>query len=201
MGIKLKFSTPRNPQSNGQAESSNKTIMNSMKKRLEKAKGKWAEELPGVLWAYRTTARTATGETPFSLTYGTEAMIPVEYGMPSLRYKWTREEINNINLSYELDLLDAKREQALIRMAVYQQRLAKQYNKHVRIRSFEPGELVLRKVFPNSKEAKDGKLSPTWEGPYIVDEVSGPGAYKLKDLKGKIIPRSWNAINLKRYYC
>ena len=180
MGIKLKFSTPRNPQSNGQAESSNKTIMNSMKKRLEKAKGKWAEELPGVLWAYRTTARTATGETPFSLTYGTEAMIPVEYGMPSLRYKWTREEINNINLSYELDLLDAKREQALIRMAAYQQRLAKQYNKHVRIRSFEPGELVLRKFFPNSKEAKDGKLSSTWEGPYIVEEISGPGAYKLK---------------------
>ena len=198
--IKLKFSTPRNPQSKGQAEASNKTIVSSLKKRLEKAKGKWADELPAVLWAYRTTARTPTGETPFSLTYGSEAMIPVEFGLPSLRYKWTNEEINNINLNYELDLLDLKREQALIRMASYQQQIARQYNKHVKERRFQVGELVLRKVFPNTPESRDGKLSPNWEGPYQIESITGPGSYQLRDSKGKLLPRSWNAIHLKRYF-
>ena len=196
--IKLKFSTPRNPQSNGQAEASNKTIVSSLKKRLEKAKGKWADELPAVLWAYRTTARTPTGETPFSLTYGSEAMIPVEFGLPSLRYKWTNEEINNINLNYELDLLDLKREQALIRMASYQQQIARQYNKHVKERRFQVGELVLRKVFPNTPESRDGKLSPNWEGPYQIESITGPGSYQLRDSKGKLLPRSWNVIHLKK---
>ena len=70
-GIKISFSTPRYPQANGQAESTNKTIINIMKRRLEKAKGLWEDKLPGVLWAYRTTAKTSTGETPFSLACGT----------------------------------------------------------------------------------------------------------------------------------
>ena len=60
-GIQLSFSTPRYPQANGQAESTNKTVINIIKRRLEKAKGLWADELPGVLWAYRTTAKTSTG--------------------------------------------------------------------------------------------------------------------------------------------
>ncbi|KAL5569844.1 hypothetical protein UlMin_026419 [Ulmus minor] len=77
-GIQLSFSTPRYPQANGQVESTNKTVINIIKRRLEKAKGLWADELPGVLWAYRTTAKTSTGETPFSLAYGTEAVIHVD---------------------------------------------------------------------------------------------------------------------------
>jgi hypothetical protein len=73
------------PQCNGQAEASNKTILGGIKKRLEKAKGKWVEELPLVLWAYRTTPRRSTGVTPYSLAYGTEAVIPLEVGIPTLR--------------------------------------------------------------------------------------------------------------------
>ena len=81
--------------------------------------------MPAVLWAYRTTSRTSTGETPFSLVYGSEAMIPVEVGMSSLRRQWTREESNNEHLAQDLDLLDERREQALIRVAAYQQRATK----------------------------------------------------------------------------
>ncbi|KAJ9561557.1 hypothetical protein OSB04_006717 [Centaurea solstitialis] len=73
-GIRLITSTPRHPQSNGLAESSNKVIINSIRKRLKEAKGKWVEELPSVLWANRTTPRTSTGQTPFSLVYGCEAI-------------------------------------------------------------------------------------------------------------------------------
>ena len=63
----------------------NKTILNGLKRRLDGAKGRWAEELPNVLWAYRTTPRRSTGETPFSLTYGAEAVIPTEVSLCSAR--------------------------------------------------------------------------------------------------------------------
>ena len=83
--IKLTFATPRHSQSNGQAESTNKTIVNTLRKRLENAKGKWADELPGVLWSYRTTSKNSTGATPFSLAFGTEAVIPAEISIPTAR--------------------------------------------------------------------------------------------------------------------
>ena len=63
----------------------NKTIVNGLKKRLEGAKGNWAEELLNVFWAYQTTPRRSTGETPFSMTYGVEAVIPIEIGLSSMR--------------------------------------------------------------------------------------------------------------------
>ena len=85
LGIRNKYSTPAYPQSNGQAEAVNKTILNRLKRRLDGAKGRWAEELPSVLWAYRTTPKRSTGETPFSLTYGVEAVIPTEVSLCSAR--------------------------------------------------------------------------------------------------------------------
>ncbi|GFS40490.1 hypothetical protein Acr_00g0068850 [Actinidia rufa] len=85
--LKIEFynSTPSYPQCNGQAEASNKTILNGIKKRLEKAKGRWVDELANVLWAYRTTPRKATNETPYSLAFGFEAVIPLEVGLPTIR--------------------------------------------------------------------------------------------------------------------
>ena len=77
-GIRLSFATPRHPESNGQAESTNTTVVNMLKKLLEGSKGNWAEELRGVLWAYRTTPKTATQETPYALVYRADAIIPTE---------------------------------------------------------------------------------------------------------------------------
>ncbi|RVW35592.1 hypothetical protein CK203_112561 [Vitis vinifera] len=79
------YSTPPYPQSNGQAEATNKTLVTALKKRLEQAKGKWVEELPCVLWAYRTTPGRPTGNTPFALAYGMDAIIPTEIGLPIIR--------------------------------------------------------------------------------------------------------------------
>ena len=75
LDIKNGYSTPAYPQSNGQAEATNKTIVNVLKKRLEGTKGRWAKELPKILWAYQTIPRRSTRETPFSLTYGATAVI------------------------------------------------------------------------------------------------------------------------------
>ncbi|KAM1965926.1 hypothetical protein ACFX15_046205 [Malus domestica] len=76
--INLCFASPAHPQSNGQLEAINKIIKRTLKTNLDKAKGCWPEFVPQVLRSYRTSYRTSTGETPFSLVFGTEAVIPVE---------------------------------------------------------------------------------------------------------------------------
>ena len=85
LGITNRYSTPAYPQGNGQAEVVNKVIVSGLKKMLDDAKGGWVEELPHVLWMYRTTRRRSTRETPFSMSYGTEVVIPIETGFPTLR--------------------------------------------------------------------------------------------------------------------
>ena len=84
LGIKSLTSSVEHPQTNGQAEVANKVLLNELRKRLDTAKGRWTEELPEVLWAYRCTPQSTTQETPYSLTYGTEAMIPVEVREPTI---------------------------------------------------------------------------------------------------------------------
>ena len=103
--IKNLYSTPRYLQSNGLAEASNKTLLTALKKRLDSAKGKWVDELLGVLWAYRTTALKHTGISPFVITYGMEAIIPTEIGMPTI---WTDvpEQENADSVIKDLDAVD-----------------------------------------------------------------------------------------------
>ncbi|XP_075095061.1 uncharacterized protein LOC142173381 [Nicotiana tabacum] len=115
--IKWITSSPYHPVVNGKVESTNKVIINNLKTRLEESKGKWPEVLPGVLWAYRTTAKIGIRETLFSLVYGVEALIPIEIGEPSTRYTQATEESNEEEMRMNLDLLEERREAALIRMA------------------------------------------------------------------------------------
>ncbi|KAL5573689.1 hypothetical protein UlMin_023286 [Ulmus minor] len=116
LGIHKHFSSVAHPQSNGQVEAVNKTIKNNLERKLNGAKGAWVDELPRVLWAYRTTCRTSTNETPFSMTYGTEAGVPTEIGEPSFRVEQFDPEFNVDGLSLNLDLLEIKRDNAQIRM-------------------------------------------------------------------------------------
>ncbi|KAJ9547969.1 LOW QUALITY PROTEIN: hypothetical protein OSB04_020512 [Centaurea solstitialis] len=197
-GIKLITSTPRYPQSNGLAESSNKTIINSIRKRLKAAKGRWVEELPSVLWANRTTPRTSTGQTPFSLVYGCEAVLPIESQVPVARHRTIEQ--NSIDLCYDIDALEELREKAFQKMASQKAMVERYFNKKVKVKVFQIGDHVLRRVFPNTQESNAGKLSIKWEGPYIITKIVGKGAYKISTIEGNEIPRSWNATHLKRYY-
>ncbi|XP_070042631.1 uncharacterized protein [Nicotiana tomentosiformis] len=115
--IKRIISPPYHLSTNDQAQSTSKVIIQNLKKRLEAAKGKWPEELPGALWAYQTTAKSSTGETPFYLVYVAEALSPVEVGEPPLRYLQANEEANNKAMFVNLELLDERRDLAHIRMA------------------------------------------------------------------------------------
>ncbi|KAG7538977.1 Integrase catalytic core [Arabidopsis suecica] len=200
--IKVSYSTPRYPQGNGQAEAANKTILSNLKKRLSHLKGGWYDELQPVLWAYRTTPRRPTGETPFSLVYGMEAVVPAELNVPGLRRTEAplNEEENSAMLDDSLDTINERRDQALIRIQNYQQAAARYYNSKVKSRPFFVGDYVLRRVFDNKKEEGAGKLGINWEGPYIVTEVVRNGVYRLKDLEGSPVQRPWNVINLKKFY-
>ncbi|XP_070032549.1 uncharacterized protein [Nicotiana tomentosiformis] len=114
--IKRIISSPYHPSTNSQEESTNKVIIQNLKKILEAAKGKWPEELLGVLWAYRTTAKSSTGETHFSIVYRAEALILAEVGDPPMRYFRADEETNNEAFLVKLELFDKRRDLAHIRM-------------------------------------------------------------------------------------
>ncbi|GJT76328.1 hypothetical protein Tco_1043053 [Tanacetum coccineum] len=143
--------------------------------------------------------KSSNGDTPFLLTYGTEAVIPAEIGMPTL---WTTEidlTKNNEALGMNLDLIEERREQAAIQEAKSKKKMEKYCNSRVRGTSFKPGDMVYRNN--EASHARDEcKLGPKWEGPYEVKESLGKGAYKLKDCKGNEIQRTWNICNLKKCY-
>ena len=128
-----------------------------MKKRLDDAKGKWVEELPYVLWTYRTMPRRSTGETPFSITYGAEAVIPLETGFLTSRTSSFNPRDNDEQLIKNLDLIEEKRENAMVQLAYYQQKLKQGYDANVKLRPLTPGDLVLRKVVDAAKNPAWGK--------------------------------------------
>ncbi|XP_017237355.1 uncharacterized protein LOC108210538 [Daucus carota subsp. sativus] len=199
LGIKHRKASVCHPQSNGQVEVTNRIIVRGLEKRLQGLKKKWPEELSSVLWSYRTTARSSTQETPFKLSYGTEALLPVEIGSPSHRLLQFDEESNTQGLHTNLDLVDEARESAVERMAKYKERTKEHFAKKTRIRTFGAGDLVLR-----ATEASDprntGKLMPKWEGPYRVKDVLRPGSYKLERLDGSEVNNTWHGDKLRKFY-
>ncbi|XP_019266928.1 PREDICTED: uncharacterized protein LOC109244321 [Nicotiana attenuata] len=140
--IKRIASSPYHPCANGQAESRNKVIIQNLKKRLEAPKGNWPEELLRFLWVCRTTAKSSTGETPFSLMYGAEALIPMEVGEPTLRYFQADEESNNEAMLINLELLEERRDLACVRMAAQKQRIERYYNRRSNFHYFKVGDLL-----------------------------------------------------------
>ncbi|XP_048604735.1 uncharacterized protein LOC111205622 [Brassica napus] len=135
--IRLNMSTLKNPQSNGQAESTNKTIIDGLKKRLDLKKGCWADELDGVLWSHKTTPRGATKATPFSMAYGVEAMAPAEVNVTSLHLSRMPQNVklNRDMLLDALDDIEENRDQALLRIQNYQHQIESYYNQKAKERS------------------------------------------------------------------
>ena len=158
MGITNIYSTPAYPQGNGQVEPVNKVIVSGFKKKLDDVKGKWVEELPHVLWMYRTTPRRSIRETPFSMTYEAEAVIPLETGFPTLKTNSFNPSSNNELLERSLDLIEERRESAMVQLAYYQHKLKQGYDAKVKLRPLVPGDLVLRKVLGTAKNPTWGKL-------------------------------------------
>ena len=156
--------------------------------------------MPHVLLTYQTTPRRSTGETPFSMTYGAEVVIPLKTGFPTLRTSTFSSDSNDGMLEKSLDLIEERRENAMVQLAYYQHKFKQGYDINVKLRSLVVGDLVLRKVLGTTKNPAWGKLGPNWEGLYRITSVAGIGAYYLEDLDEKAVLHPWNVNNLKRYY-
>ena len=134
------------------------------------------------------------------MTYGAEAVIPLETNFLTLRTNSFTPSGNDELLGESLDLIEERREKVMIQLAYYHQKLKQGYDANVKLRPLAPGDLVLRKVMGTAKNPSLGKLGPNWEGPYRITSVAGIGTYYLEDLDEKDVPYPWNVNNLKRYY-
>nr|GEY65172.1 reverse transcriptase domain-containing protein [Tanacetum cinerariifolium] len=199
LNITQRFASVKHPQSNRLVERANRSLGEGIKARLGERNKNWVEELPHVLWAHRTMIKSSHGDTPFSLTYGTEAVIPAEIGMPT--YRTTAMDVvnNDDELRLNLDLLDERRELAAMSEAKSKSKMMKYYNSSFRGVAFKPGDFVYHSN-DASHAVAGGKLGPKWEGPYEVTDALGNGAYKLRSTDGTMLPRTWNVTNLKRCY-
>jgi len=186
---------------NGAVEAANKNIKKILSKTTENYRD-WHDMLPYALMAYRTSIRTSTGATPFSLMYGMEAVLPVEVEVPSLRVlsQSTLDEIEWMQQRHEqLNMIDEKRLQAMCHGQCYQRRVAKAFNRKVRPRHFEVNDLVLRKVLPIIPDPR-GKFIPNYEGPYVIKKILPGGAMILVEMDGSELPRPINADAVKKYF-
>jgi hypothetical protein len=201
VGTKVCYASVAHPRSNGQVERANAEVLRGLKTKTFdrfKAGGTgWIDQVPTVLWSLRTTPCRATGETPFSLVYGAEAVLPTElkYGSPRVRaYDEDSQRTARID---DVNFLEEIRCRAMVRSARYQQGLRRYHSRRVRPRELQAGDLVLRR-----KQDLSGtnKLSSRWGGPFRVVSVSRPGAVRLETEDGEPVQNSWNIEHLRKYH-
>ena len=194
-------STPYRPKMNGAVEAANKNIKKIIQKMTMTYKD-WHEMLPFALHGYRTSVRTSTGATPFSLVYGTEAVLPFEVEIPSLRVLMEAklEEAEWVQTRFDqLNLIEGKRLAALSHGRMYQRRMKGAFDKKVCPREFSEGDMVLKKVSRVQKDWR-GKWAPNYEGPFMVKKSFSGGALILTNMDGEELPSPVNSDIVKRFY-
>jgi hypothetical protein len=145
--------------------------------------------------SHNTTISRSIGFTPFKLLFGDEAITPEEAKAGSIRKVASTED--EADYSMEKDAIEGIRLQAMENINKYQAETIKWRDRKVQLKNIKPGHLVLQRV---ANPDIVGMLQLKWEGPFLVVSSSRPGSYRLKDMDGNDIPRSWNADELQRYY-
>jgi hypothetical protein len=158
-------------------------------------RGKWPNELIKLVWSHNTTILRSTGFTPFKLLFGDEAITLEEAKAGSIRTVASKED--EADYSVAKDAIEGTRLQDVENINKYQAETIKWRDRKVWLKNIKPGHLVLRRV---ANPDTVGKLQLKWEGPFQVVSSSRPDSYRLKDMDGNDIPRSWNADELRRYY-
>ena len=147
---------------------------------LQRTSGCWVEELPSVLWRINTTPNRSTGYTPFFMVYGAKAVLPSDICHDSPHVAAYIEANNEQARQGALDLLDEERDLVAARLAIYQQDLRHYHSRRVKSRTFQEGDLVLWLI----RDLSDAhKLSPPWEGPFVVSKNLNNGSYYLIDVR------------------
>jgi len=192
--IKHHNSSPYRPKMNGAVEAANKNIKKIIQKMVVTYKD-WHEMLPFALHGYRTSVRTSTGATPFSLVYGMEAVLPFEVEIPSRRVlmETKLEEAEWVKARYDqLNLIEEKRLAAVCHGQLYQKRMKKAFDKKVRPREFHEADLLVKKIISVQKDHR-GKWMPNYEGPYVVKKAFSGGALILTRMDGEELPLPVNS--------
>jgi hypothetical protein len=176
-------------------------IIEGLKKRLydenSKKGGKWIHELPHVIWGLRTQLSKATGQTPFFLVYGSEAILPADIMWKSPRVEMHNEGKADKARQLELNSVEEARCTALVQSARYLQGIRRYHDHNMRERSFNIVDLVLRCIQDKSSLHR---LNSRWEGSFIIKQVTRPGSYRLQYPEGQDVPNSWNIQNLCKFY-
>ena len=178
------------PLGNGQAKATNRMLLRILSKMVFDYGNDWRAHLADVLWAYRSSPKTITGFTPFSLVYGTNTISPTELVVPSSRLMQGSELEVDANMCAEermadLEGLDKARDLAKVRSQRNYQKMANVYSKAFRVRIFTEGQMVLKAAeFVRRNLPSPSKFSPNWDGPYIIREVHGSGYYRLSKSDG-----------------
>jgi hypothetical protein len=160
--------------------------------------------LSEALWAHCVSRHGATKVTPFELVYGQEVVLPVEVNLATYRLA-KQNELSVVDyhdsMMDNIDEVTDKRLQPLKEIEKDKIRVARAYNKKVKLKSFQVGDLVWKTILPiDTKDHKFGKWSPNWEGPYTIVKVITGNSYILKTLRGEHLPRALNGRYLKKYY-
>jgi hypothetical protein len=196
IGTKIHFASVRHPESNGLVERENGIIIiGIMKSIFNQPKEKWPNELIKVVWSHNTAVSRSTGSTPFKLLFGDKAITREEARTGSIRTLASTED--EIDCQVTKDTIEGTKLQAIEHINKYQAETIKWRDRKVRLKNIKPHHLVLRRV---ANPDTVGKLQLKWEGPFLVVSSSRSGSYRLKDMDGNNIPRSWNADQLRRYY-
>ncbi|XP_070048799.1 uncharacterized protein [Nicotiana tomentosiformis] len=143
--------------------------------------------------------KTSRGETPYSLVYGTDAVIPVEVGDPSLRYSHESRPRKIESRRQDLDEAEEQRDIAYTRIIAQKQHAERYYNKKAKIRPLNVGDYVPKAKTQVSKDPREGKLGTNWDGPYKITTAASKRSLQLETMKGKRLPNNWNVAHLKYF--
>jgi hypothetical protein len=199
--IDVYYSSSAHPRCNGQVERANGMVLDALKKEIYDAlnprAGRWAKEVPHVVWGLRTQRSRATGYSPFFMVYESEAVLPADLAFSAPRIKNYEEGEAESSRQVDVDSLEEHRLCALTRHARHEQQIRRYHDRNVKERSLNVGDLALRRVMSS---AGQHKLSAPWEGPFIVKEVVSPGTYRLEWADGNPVPNVWNIQHLTKFY-
>jgi hypothetical protein len=176
-------------------------IPDGLNKRLydekRKKRGKWINEISSVVWGLRTQPSKATGQSPFFLVYGSEAILPADVMWRSPRLEMYNERTTDDVRHLELDSAEKVRCNVLLQSARYLQGVCYYHDRNNQTRSFNVGDLFLRRI---QDKTRLHKLNSRWEGPFTVLKITGPGSYRLQYPNGQEVPNSWNIKHVRRFH-
>ncbi|XP_074346147.1 uncharacterized protein LOC141684910 [Apium graveolens] len=152
-----------------------------------------------MLWSYKTTPRSATGETPFRMAYGVDAVLPVEVCLIFLRVEAFDPALSIEDLKFHNNLLKEAREDSKLRMKEHQEKTTNYVKKKVKSKALKTNDPVIRETAV-SQPTITGKLKPSWDGPYKITKVVSSAIYELAHLNGRPIKNAWNDIHLNKFY-